>query len=698
MAAQNHAAGHLSVLERVAGDLRELLADAEIGGCIPVETMPTTKAEIECAVSAAIRTAGERHAVLVLAFLGHGFTTDQDSHLYYMAGDTRIASPASGVDVSRLIAEAAGEPGVAGVIAVVDTCHASGGLPDVHRITGGPGGGRTRVAVLFASTADQPAFRMQFTTALNTVLRDGLSGAGPHLLPNRALIQRLRTMTAGQVVGHLDYDADPYSIDELWLARNTSHREAASYGSAHYRLDPPVLVSKSRPVRGPGDLLDVNRAVVPYRERAFDKKLTSWRDGPEIRISALLLHGEGGQGKTRAARHCAESATESGWEVLHAIRYDGSRLPSLSNDSSQPLLVLVDYVERWEPAAIEQLAADLEATGRNRVRLLLISRNATGMWRPVEATIDPFVDRIEDPIELSELANGFIDGRLAFAEAVTAFQIAMGIPEKQLVQSDDEFAARSPIELHMIALAAVCADHEGTATPRASRVSAFLLQRERRYWLKIIGTHRNIANSASTFDRLERVAVIATLIGPVDNRSDALEVLRDHNIAGSDASADEILDLHTLLYPPRLPGHLLTPMHPDRLGEDFLAECLSRPSYLDMLESLPKQNVPSSTDGKLRMFATISAVAERNPTLKNVLRQQVFDRPAAYVHTNSKGVRYYLHSAEVTLRGGIPQTIYFFAKDIRQANVKGAPSSLPPDRVVKENDRNGFLTISKRKT
>ena len=34
----------------------------------------------------------------------------------------------------------------------------------------------------------------------------------------------------------------------------------------------------------------------------------------------------------------------------------------------------------------------------------------------------------------------------------------------------------------------------------------------------------------------------------------------------------------------------------------------------------------------------------------------------AYEHTNGKGVKYYLHKSEVTLRGGKPQTIYFFTK------------------------------------
>lgn len=67
----------------------------------------------------------------------------------------------------------------------------------------------------------------------------------------------------------------------------------------------------------------------------------------------------------------------------------------------------------------------------------------------------------------------------------------------------------------------------------------------------------------------------------------------------------------------------------------------------------------------------------------------------AYSHTNSKGVTYYLHKSEVTLRGGKKQTIYFFAK--KEVNDKGEPVDLPADRVVKENPRNGFLTVSKKK-
>ncbi|HEX6258994.1 MAG TPA: hypothetical protein VFZ48_05940 [Candidatus Saccharimonadales bacterium] len=66
---------------------------------------------------------------------------------------------------------------------------------------------------------------------------------------------------------------------------------------------------------------------------------------------------------------------------------------------------------------------------------------------------------------------------------------------------------------------------------------------------------------------------------------------------------------------------------------------------------------------------------------------------AAYSHTNSKGVTYYLHKKDVVLRGNKSQTIYFFAKVEKGA--KGEPTELPEGYEVTENARNGFLTIRK---
>ena len=63
----------------------------------------------------------------------------------------------------------------------------------------------------------------------------------------------------------------------------------------------------------------------------------------------------------------------------------------------------------------------------------------------------------------------------------------------------------------------------------------------------------------------------------------------------------------------------------------------------------------------------------------------------AYKHTNSKGVKYYLNSKEVTLRGGKQQRIYYFSKDERPEAV----NELPAGFVINENPRNSFLTLKR---
>jgi hypothetical protein len=63
----------------------------------------------------------------------------------------------------------------------------------------------------------------------------------------------------------------------------------------------------------------------------------------------------------------------------------------------------------------------------------------------------------------------------------------------------------------------------------------------------------------------------------------------------------------------------------------------------------------------------------------------------AYSTRNSKGTTYYLHSKEVTLRGGRQQTLYFFARDVRP----GALDSIPTGYMVSES-KNGLPVLKKR--
>ncbi len=58
----------------------------------------------------------------------------------------------------------------------------------------------------------------------------------------------------------------------------------------------------------------------------------------------------------------------------------------------------------------------------------------------------------------------------------------------------------------------------------------------------------------------------------------------------------------------------------------------------------------------------------------------------AFSHENSKGQTYYLHSKDVTLRGGRQQTIYYFAREVKP----GALDALPEGKEIVENKRTGL--------
>lgn len=61
------------------------------------------------------------------------------------------------------------------------------------------------------------------------------------------------------------------------------------------------------------------------------------------------------------------------------------------------------------------------------------------------------------------------------------------------------------------------------------------------------------------------------------------------------------------------------------------------------------------------------------------------------VKSKKTGETYYLHSRVVTLRGGRQQTIYFFARDVRDGSLDAVPSGY----VVVENSRTGLPMLKR---
>lgn len=63
----------------------------------------------------------------------------------------------------------------------------------------------------------------------------------------------------------------------------------------------------------------------------------------------------------------------------------------------------------------------------------------------------------------------------------------------------------------------------------------------------------------------------------------------------------------------------------------------------------------------------------------------------AFTYKNSKGVSYYLHFKDVTLRGGKKQRIYFFARDVRDGSLDAVPAGME----VMETKRTGMPVLKK---
>jgi hypothetical protein len=64
----------------------------------------------------------------------------------------------------------------------------------------------------------------------------------------------------------------------------------------------------------------------------------------------------------------------------------------------------------------------------------------------------------------------------------------------------------------------------------------------------------------------------------------------------------------------------------------------------------------------------------------------------AYSHTNSKGNTYFLHSKTTQLKSGREQTIYFFAKTIKEGSLDAVP-----DGYEVSESKNGLPVLKKKK-
>jgi hypothetical protein len=329
----------------------------------------------------------------------------------------------------------------------------------------------------------------------------------------------------------------------------------------------------------PSRLLDARSQVVPFTGRETElRRLREWLDSTDARLSVLLLHAPGGQGKTRLAAEFAERSRDQDlaaaqrWHVLQGgFRSTPTNSSSdravLADGDEAGVLLIVDYADRWAHSELERLLADPVLHQQRLTRVLMIGR--TVRW--YGAIRGELADRRAAAEDLL-LAPLDADRFSMFAAARDRYvePDLYDLPDATSIQPPGSLDHRDfglTLTLHMAALVAVDACKRGERPPSdPHELSAYLLDREYRAWQRLFDAASQGQDYKTRPAIMARAVFTATLTGAVshDIGTRALQAL---DLPGH--PQDLLLD-HRFCYPPTSRELVLEPLYPDRLAEDFL--------------------------------------------------------------------------------------------------------------------------------
>ncbi|MGH3799961.1 MAG: ATP-binding protein, partial [Pseudonocardiaceae bacterium] len=349
-------------------------------------------------------------------------------------------------------------------------------------------------------------------------------------------------------------------------------------GRPAYQIEPfPLTGPAPDPawlLEQPSRLLDARSQVVGFTGRAQElQHLLGWRDAPRAALSVLLLHGPGGQGKTRLAIRFAQLSSRAGWTVLQA-RYDAAQeLPTDSAvdvpaSGTPGLLMIVDYADRWPHGDLLRLFADPLMHQGRPARVLLLGRSV--QWWPAMRGELAELRATTGDLPLSQLAGTpqaraevFDAARDRFAELLDVDQPGRIRPPGAL----DGASYGLVLALHMAALVAVDACDRGQRPPAEPEgLAAYLLDREHMNWRRLYSSRVHGQEFQTPPSVMARTVFTAVLTGPARHTA-GTTVLKSLELEPS----QRILTDHRVCYPPADRATVLEPLAPDRLAEDFLA-------------------------------------------------------------------------------------------------------------------------------
>ncbi|SDS59544.1 Tetratricopeptide repeat-containing protein [Streptomyces sp. TLI_053] len=396
----------------------------------------------------------------------------------------------------------------------------------------------------------------------------------------------------------------------------------------------------------PAALLQARHQIVPFHGRHdLLAELTAWcRLGG---FGAWLLHGPGGQGKTRLAHHLAHLLAADGWAVLWPRTTAGPDQLRDLRHAAKPLLVVLDYAETRTAQLTALLEAAADHPANTPLKLLLLARTDGDWWDHAKSATSLAEDHLHAatvrslaPLE-PDVANRPQTYRTAAHALADALPRVQGLAQRVWPSVADALQT-PPLEqdgygnaltLQMTALADLLDTAEptdqigsadgGSPGDEAQMVEDRLLRHERRYW------HGNAVErglepllSPAT---LETALAAAHLVG-ADDREQA-----DRIWTRLPALADQARDRRDAvtawigaLYPPAGPGRLWGGLEPDRLAERHAGR------VLDAGPALAEQLLEGADDSQATQLLTVYSRAAAHPVFRSRLDSPLTDLCARY--------------------------------------------------------------------
>ena len=387
-------------------------------------------------------------------------------------------------------------------------------------------------------------------------------------------------------------------------ARQTEDIVAALEPTRELVVLPRALSSgqAKRPARSPANLLRAAQEAVAFTGREDElSRLDAWLDHKSA-VSAVLVHGAGGTGKTRLALQIIAQRRAAGWTAgfLRPEEADpAGLLEGRDADDDAPLLVAIDYAETRsaQVRSLLRAAAELPRPGtRSTVRVLLLARNDGEWWTSLadrEPEVGDLLAGCPPPLKLhaqipqDQRPSLLLDAIASFARAMKREAPAVDIEAEQL-RSD---VLDRPLYLQMAALHTAISGSVDGWRSEAELLEKILCHEQGfwEHWLQ--GGGQEVRSHTLVTARMGLAAL--TLLGGAEGFESLHTRLRLGT--GSRPAPEDLPHLFADLYGD---GESAGGLEPDLLGEHLVQWALERDSgLLDRVlnsDAISPEGIPSA--------------------------------------------------------------------------------------------------------